>query len=255
MAPREASNGDRGSVTAERTIVLIPGLTCDERFWADQRTPLARFGEVVIPRLHDERSIGAMAEVTLAAAEGPLDVIGHSLGGRVAFEVVRQAPERVRSLVVLDTGAHPADADEPEQRRRRVEIAEAGGMEALAADWVPAMLHPARRGDADLVHAISAMVASFTLEQYLGQIGALLERPDARLVLPSITCPAMVACGVADEWSPLAQHEEIAAAIPGARLAVIEDAGHMVAMEQSEATTRLLVDWLDETGGGVGSQH
>lgn len=232
------------STGSDRTIVLIPGLTCDARFWAEQRAPLARFGEVVVPRLHDEVSIGAMAAVTLAAADGRLDVVGHSMGGRVAFEVVRRAPERVRSLAVLDTGAHPAPAGEREQRRGRIEIAEAGGMEALAANWVPAMLHPSRRSDRRLVDAISEMVASFTVEQYIGQIHALLGRPDARRVLPSIACPTLVACGRADEWSPLAQHEEITAEVPGARLAVIEDAGHMVAMEQPEATTRLLAEWL-----------
>jgi pimeloyl-ACP methyl ester carboxylesterase len=117
-------------------------------------------------------------------------------------------------------------------------------MDALAADWVPAMVHPDRRDDRSLIRTITEMVTSFTVEQYRGQIRALLERPDARSVLPSIACPTLVACGRADEWSPLAQHEEIAAAIPGARLAVIEDAGHMVAMEQPEATTRLLADWL-----------
>jgi pimeloyl-ACP methyl ester carboxylesterase len=235
------------SAGRDRTIVLIPGLTCDDRFWAEQRPTLARMGEVVIPRLHDERSIGTMAAVTLAAADGPLDVIGHSMGGRVALEVMRRAPERVHSLAVLDTGVHPADAGEPERRQGRIEIAEAGGMDALAADWVPAMLHPDRRGDAGLIGAISAMVASFTVGQYRGQIRALLERPDARPLLASISCPVLVACGEADEWSPLAQHEQIAAAIPGARLAVVENAGHMVAMEQPEATTRLLVEWVDES--------
>ena len=239
-------------MTTDRTVVLIPGLTCDERFWAAQRTPLAGFGEVVIPRLHDARSIGSMAEATLAAADGPLDVVGHSMGGRVAFEIVRRAPERVRSLAVLDTGAHPAAADEPEQRQGRIEIAEDAGMHALAADWVPAMLHPARRGDRELIRSISAMVASFTVRQYLGQVRALLGRPDARPLLPTITCPALVACGRADEWSPLSQHEEIAAEIPGATLVVIEDAGHMVAMERPDTTTRLLVEWLESTSAVEG---
>ena len=231
-------------VEADRTIVLIPGLTCDARFWRHQRPALSRLGDVVIPRLHDEVSIGAMAEVTLAAAHGPLDVVGHSMGARVGFEVVRRAPERVRSFAVLDTGDHPADAGEPQQRQARLDLAETGGMDALAADWVPAMVHPDRRDDRSLIRTITEMVTSFTVEQYRGQIRALLERPDARSVLPSIACPTLVACGRADEWSPLAQHEEIAAAIPGSRLAVIEDAGHMVAMEQPEATTRLLADWL-----------
>lgn len=230
---------------ARRTIVLIPGLTCDAAFWEHQRAVLRRLGDVVVPRLHDHDSLAAMAETILAESTGPLDVVGHSMGGRVAFEVVRLAPARVRSLAVLDTGVHPAGGDEPAQRRVRLDLAEAGGMEALAADWVPAMIHPARRDDEALVRAITDMVTSHTVEQYRGQIRALLERPDARPLLPAISCPALVAVGRADEWSPVEQHREIAAAIPGARLEIIEDAGHMVAMEQPEATNQLLVGWLE----------
>lgn len=227
-----------------RTILLIPGLTCDARFWAHQRRALSGFGEVVVPRLGDHDSITAMAEAILSDTAGPLDVVGHSMGGRVAFDIVRIAPARVRSLAVLDTGAHPADDDEPEARRARLELAEEEGMEALAADWVPAMLHPDRRDDRVLVGDISDMVTSFSVVQYRGQIRALLERRDARPTLASVECPMLVACGRADEWSPLGQHRDIAEAVPGTRLAVIEDAGHMVAMEQPEATSDLLAEWL-----------
>lgn len=232
-----------------RTILLIPGLTCDDTYWEHQRFALSGLGTVVVPRLHDHDSIVAMAETVLADTPGALDVVGHSMGGRVAFEIVRLAPERVRSLAVLDTGAHPAGAREAAQRQARLDLADAGGMEALAADWVPAMLHPDRRDDRVVIGEIIDMVTSFSVAQYRGQIQALLERPDAREVLASITCPTLVACGRADEWSPLEQHRALAAAIPGARLAVIEDAGHMIAMEQPGATTRLLAAWLDETGG------
>jgi pimeloyl-ACP methyl ester carboxylesterase len=227
-----------------RTIVLIPGLTCDATFWSHQRRTLHARGDLVVPRLHDHTSLVAMAETILADVAGPLDVIGHSMGGRVAFEVVRLAPERVRSLAVLDTGVHPTGSDEPARRQVRLDLADDGGMEALAADWVPEMIHADRRGDRTLVSAITAMVTSYTVEQYRGQIRALLERPDARPVLPTIVCPTLVAVGRFDVWSPLEQHRDIAAAIPGARLEIIEDAGHMVAMEQPGATTRLLADWL-----------
>ena len=233
-----------------RTIVLIPGLTCDATYWEHQHRSLGDLGDVVIPRLHDHDSLTTMAETILAETNGRLDVVGHSMGGRVAFEVVRLAPERVRSLAVLDTGAHPAATDEPAQRQVRLDLAEAGGMSALAADWVPAMVHPDHRGDQALVGSITDMVTSHSVSQYRGQIRALLERRDARQLLVAITCPTLVACGRADEWAPLEQHREIAAAIPGARLAIIEDAGHMVAMEQPDATTRLLAGWLRETAAG-----
>jgi len=234
------------TVNAGRTIVLIPGLTCDATYWERQRHRLGELGDVVIPRLHDLDSLVGMAETILAGTSGRLDVVGHSMGGRVAFEVVRLTPERVRSLAVLDTGAHPADTDEPAQRQVRLDLAESGGMAAVAADWVPAMIHPDQRSNAVLVNAITDMVTSHTVEQYRGQVRALLERRDVRPGLGSIACPTLVACGRADEWSPVEQHREIVAAIKGARLEIIEGAGHMVAMERPEPTTRLLHDWLSE---------
>jgi pimeloyl-ACP methyl ester carboxylesterase len=231
------------------TIVLIPGLTCDATFWAHQREALSALGTVVVPRLHDLDSIVAMAETVLIRTSGPLDLVGHSMGGRVAFEVVRLAPERVRSLAVLDTGVHPADDAEIASRQVRLDLADEGGMEALAADWVPAMVHPDRRRDPGLIQAITEMVTSYSVAQYRGQINALLRRPDAREMLASIRVPTLVACGRADEWSPLEQHRQIAGAIPGAGLEVIERAGHMVAMEQPESTTEILTGWL---GGVIG---
>lgn len=232
----------------ERTTVLVPGLTCDATIWAAQLEPLGAFAPVVIPRLHDDRTLDVMAARILSEISTPLHVIGHSMGGRVALSMVRQAPERVVSLVLLDTGAHPAGADEPQQRQVRLDIATNDGMEALAADWVPNMVHPDRRDDRDLIDAITAMVTSYSVEQYEGQIHALLNRHDERDTLAAITCPTLVACGSHDSWSPPEQHETIAAAISGARLEIIADAGHMVSMERPDALTDLVVGWLDEIG-------
>jgi pimeloyl-ACP methyl ester carboxylesterase len=226
--------------------ILIPGLTCDATFWANQEAVLSQDRPVAVPKLHDFTSLTDMARSILDAHVGPLDVIGHSMGGRVAFEVVRLAPERVRTLAVLDTGSHPVGANEPAGRQRRLDLAAEGGMEAVAADWVPEMVHPDRRQDHALLDRITAMVTSYTVEQYRGQINALLTRPDAGLHLGAIECPTLVAVGRDDAWSPVVQHEQIAAAIDGARLEVIEQAGHMVAMERPAETTDLLAGWLTQ---------
>jgi pimeloyl-ACP methyl ester carboxylesterase len=234
------------SAVSKATTVLIPGLTCDETYWAHQSDVLLQRGTVVIPRLHDLNSIADMAASVLDLVSGPLDVVGHSMGGRVAFEIARMAPEKVRSLAVFDTGVHPVSDGEPASRQVRLDIAATQGMAGLASDWVPMMVHPDRRDDTELVASITSMVIRFSFEQYRRQIQALLARPDARPVLATIECPTLVSCGRADSWSPVEQHIEFAAQIRGARLEIIGDAGHMVSMERPEETTSLLSRWLDD---------
>ena len=166
------------------------------------------------------------------------------MGGRVAFEIWRQAPERVASLVVLDTGIHPAGPDEPTGRQRMLDISANAGMEALADAWLPQMVHPDRHADPAFMQPLRDMVVRATPEQHARQIRALLHRPDAAPLLGTITVPTLIVVGRHDEWSPVEQHERIAGSIPGARLAVIEDAGHMVTLERPEAVSALLGDWL-----------
>ena len=230
-------------MSTDATVALLPGLTCDERFWA---APVAALADraVTIPRFHDHDSLAGMAAALLDDTDGPLDVVGHSMGGRVALEVWALAPERVRSLVLLDTGVHPVGPDEPARRQVLIDLADEGGVDAVAEQWIPMMIHPDRRDDRELTGEIRAMVTSYSVDQYRGQVRALLGRRDAGPLLPTITCPTLVACGDHDAWSPPDQHREIADAIAGARLEFVTHAGHMIAMERPAATTELLIDWL-----------
>ncbi|MEO6651973.1 MAG: alpha/beta hydrolase [Ilumatobacteraceae bacterium] len=229
----------------EATIILIPGLMCDRRFWTASLGALSRTRRFVVPTLHGFDSLAAMAESILEATEGALHVVGHSMGGRVALELWDAAPERVRTLALLDTGVHGVAADEPARRRFLLDLAESDGMEAVAEQWIPGMIHPDRHDDRRLIDAIAEMVTSYRVDQYVGQVRALLDRRDAQPILSTITCPTLVACGSDDAWSPPAQHRDIATAIDGARLEIVAESGHMVAMEQPEATSRLLSTWLE----------
>lgn len=226
------------------TIVLIPGLLCDASVWAAQIPALSAHGRVLVADLSTQDSINAMARDTLALAEGPLAVVGHSMGARVALEMVRLAPERVVRLALLDTGAHPKRDGEEATRQVVVDLAWREGMAALADRWLPPMVHEARTGDAALMDPLREMVKRATPAQHERQIRALLGRPNAREHLSAIASPTLVAVGRQDRWSPLAQHEEIAAAIPGSRLVVIEDSGHMSPVEQPAQVTAALLDWL-----------
>jgi pimeloyl-ACP methyl ester carboxylesterase len=223
------------------TVFLLPGLLCDETVWADQRVALSEFADVAIPDFRYVSSIEAMAGLVLDAAPERFSVAGHSMGGRVALEVVRMAPDRVERLALLDTGVHPRAAGEESKRGELIELARSEGMRALAARWLPPMLHPDHSA---LLQPLTEMVLRSTPETFANQQRALLDRPDARTVLPSIQCPTLVLCGRQDIWSPVTQHEEIAAAVPHAKLVIVDDCGHMSPVEQPAAVTTTLREWL-----------
>ena len=241
--------------TTRAAVLLLPGLLCDHTIWQAQADGLDDIADISIADFSDLDDLTDMARAALElVADDPsgrrLDVVGHSMGGRVAFEVWRLASERVRSLVVLDTGAHPAGPDEAASRQSLLDVSAQEGMAALAAEWLPPMVHPGRCDDPSIMAPLNAMVMRATPEGHARQIRALLHRPDATELLGTITVPTLVIVGRQDGWSPIAQHEQIAAAIADARLEVVEDSGHMVTVEQPDAVTRLLRDWLIDRGSG-----
>ena len=202
------------------TVFLLPGLLCDATVWRRQAAALAGSHAVEVAEFFGLDSIADMAAHVLARAPLRFSVAGHSMGGRVALEILRMAPERVDRLALLDTGVHPRRPGEAEKRQELVDLAHAQGMRALAGSWLPPMLHPDRRGDADLMAALTAMVCRATPEIHEGQIRALLGRPDAAAQLPGIAVPTLLVCGRQDGWSPLDQHEAMAASTCPARACV-----------------------------------
>ncbi len=231
------------------TLLLLPGLLCDEIAWASQYADLAGVADCRVPLYRSAGSIEAMAEHVLGTAPTErFALAGHSMGGRVALEVLRRAPERVDRLALLDTGfrglaAGEAGEKERAGRLRLLALARAEGMRAMGAQWASGMVRPERIGDA-MFEAILEMIERNTPDMFEAQIGALLARPDATGLLPLIACPVLLLCGRDDVWSPLAQHEEMRRAIPGARLEIIEQSGHMTTMEQPRAVSRALGRWL-----------
>jgi pimeloyl-ACP methyl ester carboxylesterase len=225
-------------------VVLLPGLLCDATVWSAQVAALKPHANVTVADFSQLDSLEDMARASLALRTSPLVAIGHSMGARVALEMVRAAPERIARLALLDTGIHPVREGEEANRQILVDLAFKDGMAALAARWLPPMVHEARVGNRRLMEPLKAMVMRATPEQHLRQIRALLNRPDPRALLPTIRCPVLVMVGRQDRWSPLAQHQEIAALIPNAELVVIEDSGHMSPVEQADQVSRALLRWL-----------
>jgi pimeloyl-ACP methyl ester carboxylesterase len=228
------------------TRVLLPGLLCDREVWQAQIDAL---GPCHVPDYGLLDSLRAMAEHVLATAPaGPLAVAGHSMGGRIAFEMLRLAPERIARLALLDTSYHPlaeGEAGEAERAGRLALLATArrDGMAAMAREWAVGMVHPSRHGT-PLFEAIVAMLARKTPEHYAAQIEALLNRPDAEPLLPTIHCPTLLLCGRDDAWSPPARHEHMQQRIAGSRLVVIEQCGHISTMEQPETVSHALAEWM-----------
>jgi pimeloyl-ACP methyl ester carboxylesterase len=231
------------------TLVLLPGLVCDAAVWAPQiQTLAARIDcHVVDYGLLD--SIGAMAQHVLdTAPAATFALAGHSMGGRVALEVVRRAPARVHHLALLDTGTHALTEGEAGRKERAgrmglLHIAERQGMRAMAAQWAKPMVHPSRHST-PLFDLVLDTLERSSPEQYAAQINALLHRPDAAPVLPTIGCPTLVLTGREDLWSPPEQHERMAAAITGAQLCIVEQCGHMSTLEQPDMVNAAFARWL-----------
>jgi len=226
------------------TLFLLPGLMCDAAVWQHQRTHLSDHARIVIPDFRGFDSLTAMAQQVLATAPETYTVAGHSMGGRVALELFNLAPARMTRLALLDTGVHGKTAGEEQLRQGYIDLALQGGMGAVAAKWIPAMVHPQRRSDTDLIDRITAMVKRTSVTQFTGQIRALLNRPDAGAYLSNIQCPTLLLAGRQDTWSPPHQHAAMLQAIPHATLIIIENAGHMTPMERPDAVTTALRDWL-----------
>lgn len=235
-----------GNAAAEGKVplLLVPGLLCDSALWAHQSEFLADVAEIFVADTTRDDSIRAMASRALAEAPDRFALSGLSMGGYVALEIMRQAAARVTRLALLDTSAR---ADTPQQTARRrglIELAEKGRFKGVTPRLLPLLIHPDRQAEEGLASAVINMAERVGQPAFLRQQRAIMGRPDSRPDLPGIAVPTIVLCGRQDALTPLAVHEEMAAVIPGARLCVVEECGHLSPMERPHAVTALMRDWL-----------
>jgi len=224
-------------------LFLLPGLLCDASVFAPQTA--AFDGAIALDGYGAARSLVEMAAVVLAQAPARISLLGHSMGARVALEVYRLAPGRVERLALLSTGVHPLKPGETEKRHALRDLGRREGMAALVDAWLPPMVAEARQDDEALMAPLHAMSIRAGIATYEAQIAALLGRPEVEALLPAIACPVMVGVGRQDRWSPVDQHEAMAAAIPGATLTIFEDSGHMSVVEAPEQVNAAIRLWLD----------
>jgi pimeloyl-ACP methyl ester carboxylesterase len=234
------------------STIFLPGLLCDETVWPAQIAAFAGRSECRVADYGALDSLPGMAASVLEDAPDEFLLVAHSMGGRVALEMFRLAEDRIKGLALLDTGYQarvPGEAGERESATRMalIELARESGMRTMGERWARGMVHPDRLADAALMTAIHDMIERKSLDVFEAQVRALLARPEAGPLLPRIRCPTLLLCGREDAWSPPARHEEMARAIPGARLVLVNDCGHMSTMERPEAVNAALLSWLDES--------
>lgn len=231
-------------MASKTPLVLVPGLLNDADLWSAQ---LDGLGDIAAMQVADHTrfdSLDAIARSVLAAAPVRFALAGLSMGGYVALAIMRLAPQRVLRLALLDTSAR---ADTPEQtvaRQKLIALVGKGRFLGVSDQLMPRFIHPSRLHDRRLTQRIKLMAQAVGPDGFLRQQKAIMGRPDSRPGLARIACPALVLCGRQDLVTPLDLSGEMAAAIPGARLAVIEDCGHLSALERPDAVNDELRRWL-----------
>ena len=229
-----------------RHVLLLPGMLCDERVWQPQCDALEADGcRVQVPRYHRFDSIAGVARGLLADAPKRFALAGHSLGGVLAFEILRQAPERVTQLILMDTNPAPADLVRENKRVEQAQRALAGAFRRVVEqELVPGYLVRGRVDDTAIRQLLVDMALAAGAALFHAQVMALLARADSRPLLAGIRCPSLLVCGEDDRLCPPALHEAMAEQIPGAQLCVVPGAAHFPGLEQPDAVNAALLGLL-----------
>ncbi|PJG53411.1 alpha/beta hydrolase [Bradyrhizobium forestalis] len=225
-------------------IVLVPGLASSARIYAPVIPALWRFGPVMITNHIRDDSMAAIAARVLSEAPPRFALAGHSMGGYIALEIMRQAGERVTKLALINTQARPDTPEATARRRGLMERARRGELHAIREESFPELVHPSRREDADILRLVHAQDEDVGVEGYLRQQTAIIARVDSRPTLATITCPTLVLTGDTDNTIPNMFSKEMAEGIAGARLVILDRCGHLPQLEQPEATVQALTEWL-----------
>jgi pimeloyl-ACP methyl ester carboxylesterase len=223
-------------------LILLPGLASDAAMWRSQREALADWRPTVtdVHARHD--NVPAMAAALLKEHGGPLVLCGASMGGMIAMEAARQAPDRIAGLALLGTSAHPENDEMRRIREEAIVLFGQGRLREVIEPNVAFAFHP------DNASRLAGEYLDFVLaagaEQLIRQNRAAIARPDARGHLPQLHCPVLVVCGDSDVITPPEHSREIAQLVPQARLEIVAQCGHMLTMEQPEAVNAALLGWL-----------
>jgi pimeloyl-ACP methyl ester carboxylesterase len=225
-------------------ILLVPGLVSSPRIYAPVLPALWRFGPVTVANHIRDDNMALIARRILAEAPPRFALAGHSMGGYIAFEIMRQAPERVARLALINTQARSDTPEATARRRGMMARATAGEYRAVLDELFPGFVHPSRREDASLRQLVYDMGDDVGVEAFVRQQTAMISRPDSRPMLAGIRCPTLVLSGDEDNTIPNSLSVEMANNIHNAKLVILPDCGHLPQPEQPQATAKALVEWL-----------
>jgi len=225
-------------------LLLLPGLLCDEALWAHQTDHLADVAECIVTDMTQDVTMSGMARRILDNAPERFSLCGLSMGGYCALEIMRQAPQRVDRLALLDTSARPDIDAQTVRRKQLVDMVKRGEFETALEELLPLFIHPRRLTEGDFLATIQRSAEAIGPDAFLRQQQAIMSRNDSRPLLPSVHCPTLIMCGINDALTPPDLHEEMANQISSARLVVIDDCGHLSPLERPAAATDALRSWL-----------
>ncbi|MGI4779529.1 MAG: alpha/beta fold hydrolase [Janthinobacterium lividum] len=230
-------------------LVFLPGLACDARIWQSQLAAVAALPHPIENSVSDVHTrherIEAMAAAVLAEHAGPLILCGTSMGGMVAMEAARQAPERIAGLALLGTNPRPETPDMFRLRESAIGMFERGNARELIEFNSVFAFHPAQVTDKALLRRYVELVLDAGVDQLVRQNRAVMHRPDARKHLSALRCPVLVLCGDGDRLTPPDCSQEIADLVPHAELRFLPQCGHMLTMEKPALVNTALLDWLE----------
>jgi pimeloyl-ACP methyl ester carboxylesterase len=232
---------------AAPSVLFLPGLAEDADAFCEQIERIRPLRPCIVADLTRADTIEGLAKEALRQApEGPVALAGHSMGGYVALEVMRQAPQRIERLALLNTNARPDTPEGTVNRKRLMALAEKD-FTAVIGTLMPKLLAEEHLAEVKMTGAITEMALATGKDAFIRQERAIIGRIDSRPHLAAIRCPTLVVAARHDAIMPMELLEELARGIPGARLAVVEKSGHMASIEQPKEVTRLLMEWLDLT--------
>jgi pimeloyl-ACP methyl ester carboxylesterase len=232
--------------TPRTTLVLLPGLLNTRRLFEHQVEALSDIADCIVPELWHHDTMGAMAEATLAVAPKSFALCGFSMGGYVAFEIMRQAPERVERLALIDTQAAPDSPESTSHRHGLMDQTHFGRFHGVQRSLLPQIVYNAHLDDPAITQPILDMALEVGADGFRREQNAIIARADSRPLLVEIEVPTVVIVGRQDQSTPLVRAEEMAADIATSRLVVIEQSGHMSPLEQPDEVSAALRRWLIE---------
>lgn len=229
---------------ARQPLCLLPGLLCDRALWAHQIENLSDIADCTVADLTRADSMGALAEAVLARAPDRFALAGLSMGGYVAFEILRRAPERVTRLCLVDTSARPDTMEQRQRREAMLKLARIGKFRGVSPRLLSTQVHPDHVAVPEIGGVVLAMTERVGRDAFCRQQAAILSRPDSRPGLDAISVPTLVIVGADDAQTPPDRSHEIAERVPGAALHILPRCGHLAPLEQPERVTALMREWL-----------